>query len=333
MTISYNSDFLFLFEAALNNPNGDPDQENKPRMDYDTDTNLCTDVRVKRSIRDYLKSNGQEIFVDGEDEKKVTMDEKLKMVLSRLWSDDNAMKSVLNDEQLFKIYQGIKGNKPEDMVGKIVSDKPASPELNMALLQGLVSRKFIDIRLFGSAFAIKGFQRSITGPVQLNWGYSLNKVFLVESNTIAGTMGEKGNSTFGKDYRVKYSLLAFHGTINQAAAQTTGMTSEDVATFRDAIWYSVSANPTRSKLNQYGKLYLEIIYNQGYSNGYFGDLRNLVKATPLEVGKDREVKSLNDLRVDFSELRQTLALNLGDGKPIKEVVIKVAPDLEKQYNL
>jgi CRISPR-associated protein Csh2 len=332
MAINHNSDFLFLFEAALNNPNGDPDQENKPRMDYDTDTNLCTDVRVKRTIRDYLKANGQEIFVDGEDEKKVTMDEKLKSVLSRLWNEDEEMKKIIDNEVLFKAYLDIKGKKPEDMLGKIVSDKPANNELNLCLLKGLVNKKFVDIRMFGSAFAVKGFQKSITGAIQLNWGYSLNKVYLIESDTIAGTMGEKGNSTFGKDYRVKYSLLAFHGTINRAAAQTTGLTDSDVVQFREAIWQSVSANPTRSKLNQYGKMYLEIVYNDGFSNGQFGDLRNLVKATPLEAGKDREVKNIGDLNVDFSALRAVLTSNTGKDKPIKEVILKVAPDLEKQYN-
>ncbi len=31
-----NKEFLFIFDAALSNPNGDPDQENKPRMDRAT---------------------------------------------------------------------------------------------------------------------------------------------------------------------------------------------------------------------------------------------------------------------------------------------------------
>lgn len=38
------------------NPNGDMDNENKPRMDYDTYTNLVSDVRIKRYIRDYLET-------------------------------------------------------------------------------------------------------------------------------------------------------------------------------------------------------------------------------------------------------------------------------------
>ena len=70
-TIKNNSDFLFLYDATQCNPNGDPDQENKPRMDYDTDTNLVTDTRLKRYIRDFLKMTGTDIFVDMEDRKSV----------------------------------------------------------------------------------------------------------------------------------------------------------------------------------------------------------------------------------------------------------------------
>lgn len=328
MAISHNSDFLFLFEASLCNPNGDPDQENKPRMDYDTDTNLVTDVRIKRYIRDFLKENGEEIFVDLESDTKVTMDNKLAAVLGRIWNDDDEMKKVLGTDELLKKYQDkVKGKDAEATVKNIITDKPANTEVNKALLNGLVAKKLLDVRMFGSAFAIKGFDRSITGPIQMNWGYSLNKVYLLDSDTIASVMND-GNSTFGKDYRVKYSLIAIHGTINKAASATTGLTDEDVEKFRNALWSSISANPTRSKLNQYPKLYVELVYNDGYYNGHFGDLRNLVNSEPSEEGKDREVKFYNDLKVDFSKLEDLLATEKGAGKPILEVKIKTSTDIK-----
>ncbi len=62
--IDRNSEILFLYDAQMCNPNGDMDYENKPRMDYDTSTNLVSDVRLKRYIRDYLESaKDQEIFI------------------------------------------------------------------------------------------------------------------------------------------------------------------------------------------------------------------------------------------------------------------------------
>ncbi len=336
--ITENSDFLFFYEAIQCNPNGDPDQENKPRMDYDTNTNLVTDVRVKRYIRDYLKQTDEEIFVDFEGGSKVTMDEKLKAILRKIYDNDQEMQSIINNETLFEEYLKIKEKNKEETIKKLVAKKPANKKVNLAILSGLVRRRYIDIRLFGSAFAVDGFNRSMTGPIQLNWGYSLNNVYLMDSPTIVSIMNDD-NSTFGKDYRVKYSLLAFHGSINQHAARTTGMTVSDRKLFREAIWNSISANPTRTKLNQFPKFYLEIVYNEGFHNGYFGDLRNMVKVNPRKVNAsskdlidDREVRGLDDLNISLENLKKVISQNEGDNsKPIKEVIIKKSSDLENLW--
>lgn len=47
-------DILFLYDVTNANPNGDPVDENKPRIDEETGINVVTDVRLKRTIRDYL---------------------------------------------------------------------------------------------------------------------------------------------------------------------------------------------------------------------------------------------------------------------------------------
>ena len=58
------SEILFIYDIRDGNPNGDPMDENKPRIDEETGINLVTDVRLKRTIRDYLHNfKGQEIFV------------------------------------------------------------------------------------------------------------------------------------------------------------------------------------------------------------------------------------------------------------------------------
>ena len=66
-TISNRSEIIFLYDVKDANPNGDPLDENKPRIDEETGINIVTDVRLKRTIRDYLQSNldpkNQEIFV------------------------------------------------------------------------------------------------------------------------------------------------------------------------------------------------------------------------------------------------------------------------------
>jgi CRISPR-associated protein Csh2 len=327
--IQNSSDFLFIYEASKCNPNGDPDQENKPRMDYDTKTNLVTDTRVKRFIRDYLKAINEDeiIFIDMEGDSKVSVDSKLKAVVSRTVSDENKLETAFQDNTgALEIYQEIIKDEDGDInkVWETVTDKKFKhKEVNYELLAYLVKQKFIDIRMFGSAFAVGGFTKAYTGPIQLNWGYSLNKVELMDSNSIVTTMNDD-SSTFGKDYRVHYSLLAFNGTINQHAARTTNLKEEDVSTFRDAIWKSIPASPTRSKLNQYPKLYVEIKYKNGVTNGQFGDLRNYVETSPKDGVNHKQVRRFKDLNFDTSKLKQLI---LENDNIIEDAIVQSSSDV------
>lgn len=333
-TISNNSDFLFVYDATQSNPNGDPDQENKPRMDYDTKTNLVTDVRVKRFIRDYLKMQGNPIFVDMEGDSKVSVDSKLILCLDQLLSQEDQKNDIFKETpELKKRFEKIVENKKETegiadtLKSKETLKDKENQKLNYHILKEIVKKKYPDLRMFGSAFAVQGFSKSYTGAIQLNWGYSLNKVELMDSDSLVTIMNDE-SSTFGKDYRVHYSLLAFNGTINKFAAQTTGLSDEDVKLFREGIWNSITALPTRSKLNQYPKLYLEIIYNDEHHNGYFGDLRNYIEAQPKEGIQDKQVRGIKDLNFDFSKLENLVKDNKGDGKPINDIIVFKSDDIE-----
>lgn len=62
--VSQRREIVFLYDVKDINPNGDPLDENKPRIDEETMVNLVSDVRLKRTVRDYLQDfKGQEIFV------------------------------------------------------------------------------------------------------------------------------------------------------------------------------------------------------------------------------------------------------------------------------
>ncbi|ACK41911.1 MAG: type I-B CRISPR-associated protein Cas7/Csh2 [Dictyoglomus sp.] len=75
------SELLFLYDVTDANPNGDPVDENKPRIDEETGVNIVTDVRLKRTIRDYLyEYKGLEVFIREirkEDGKLKTKEERL----------------------------------------------------------------------------------------------------------------------------------------------------------------------------------------------------------------------------------------------------------------
>ncbi|MEJ5230186.1 MAG: type I-B CRISPR-associated protein Cas7/Csh2 [Pseudothermotoga sp.] len=60
------SEILFVYDVKWANPNGDPLDENKPRIDEETEKCIVTDVRLKRTIRDEWQSWGETIWVSGE---------------------------------------------------------------------------------------------------------------------------------------------------------------------------------------------------------------------------------------------------------------------------
>ncbi|MDD3621896.1 MAG: type I-B CRISPR-associated protein Cas7/Csh2 [Methanofollis sp.] len=62
--VSQRREIVFLYDVKDINPNGDPLDENKPRIDDETMVNLVSDVRLKRTVRDYLHDfKGEEIFI------------------------------------------------------------------------------------------------------------------------------------------------------------------------------------------------------------------------------------------------------------------------------
>jgi CRISPR-associated protein Csh2 len=304
MTIQQNSDFLFLFEAVMTNPNGDPDQENKPRMDYETSTLLVSDARRKRDCRDFLKQKGLPIFVDTLADKKVPVSQMFDHICEQWLSDVAKFRNLLeqhadikeawdkvadsDSDQVLQLYQQAKGEKKK---------KQALTDFNNLFITEIVKRSLIDVRLFGSAMAVENVSRTFVGPVQMTWGYSLHPVELVKSNTITSIMNDD-NSTFGKKHKVHYACVAHYGTINKYSANKTGMTSQDRDIFRKALVQGMMANQTDSKQGQTPLCYLEIVYQPSF-DGYLGDLRRFLE---IQTDGDRPIRSLSDVRVDFAEL-------------------------------
>lgn len=267
-----NSEILFLYDAKMTNPNGDPDDENRPRMDYEKEVNLVSDVRLKRYIRDYLESRGYEIFVTKVDGQVVDATERLRVFLGK------AKMTALSGEDVDTILANL-----------------------------------IDVRLFGATMPIKaqeeggrGASSTFTGPVQFNWGYSLNKVEMVRSSSISSTFAGRGGEgkgeygTFGKDWRLYYSLLAFYGIVSGYRAQYTRLTWEDVALLDEALWNAIPVMAsTRSKVGQKPRLLLRVEYRDAYT--FLGDLRGKVMIAPAEGLRD-----VADFELDCSLLFQFL---------------------------
>ncbi len=93
-------EFLFLYDVSWANPNGDPMDENKPRIDEETGINYVTDVRLKRTIRDQLADMGYEVFLKeerGEDDKLKTKED----IFSKYGNDYQKVLDECIDIRLF----------------------------------------------------------------------------------------------------------------------------------------------------------------------------------------------------------------------------------------
>ncbi len=243
-TVQTNSEILFIYDAKMTNPNGDMDNENKPRMDYDTDTNLVSDVRLKRYLRDYFETHlKKEIFITNKATDAKNRKEQMK-------------KAKIND------YEDL-----------------------------------IDVRMFGAVFATKGGADHLTGPIQFNWGYSLNPVEINESSTITSSFS--AGEGVGKDFRVKYSLLAFSGSISAHAAECTRLSGEDLDIFDKAMIAAIPANRTRSKMNQTPRLYLRL--EMADKDAVLKDLREYL-GLQYSLDNPYNTRSITDCAIDFEKL-------------------------------
>lgn len=259
--IENNSEILFIYDATNCNPNGDLDDENRPRMDKLSKTNLVSDVRLKRYIRDYLHDfKGMDIFV-------------------------------------------IQTEKSDD-AKKRTKELGGWEEV----------KKKIDVKFFGAIPTEENKANNLTGPIQFNWGYSLNKVDLMKSATItshfktSGNKDKEGGSGIGKDYRVKYSLIAFSGSINKANAEKTELSPEELELFDEAIVKSIPLSRTRSKIGQWPRLYVRVEIDDGR---FLKDLRELIKLENVEG-----IEKIQDVNLNISELVRYLIDNKGIIKKI-----------------
>lgn len=262
MYIEKRSELLFCYDVTDANPNGDPMDENKPRIDEETKINIVTDVRLKRTIRDYLYEykgyngqNGKDIFV------------------REIFIYGDPQKGIQDGKTRAKDY-----NNNADMVLK----------------------ECIDIRLFGGVIPLDKDSITYTGPVQFKMGRSLNKVELKHikgTGAFASKAGAK-QSTFREEYILPYSFIVFHGIINETAAKHTKLTENDVNELLDAMWNGTKNLISRSKFGQMPRFLLKVTYNDV---GFFiGDLDKKIKLTCYE--NEFKIRSVKDFKLDIEEL-------------------------------
>jgi len=279
--IQNRSEILFLYDVKHCNPNGDPMDANRPRIDEETGKCLVTDVRLKRTIRDYLIEsgyNGQEdsnkdIFIrDKENGLPYTGAER-----SAAYKDQNDFLHKFIDVRLFGGVSAVNKAKAK----KASEDEGDEQD----------SKKTFNF----------------TGPVQFGMGKSLHTV---KANFIKGTGAfatkeGAGQKTFREEYNISYGMIAFHGVVNENAARHTKTTTEDIDLLLDAIWNGTKSLLTRSKKGHTPRLLLHIEYAQ---KGFFiGELAERLKMITEKT--DDSIEDVKDYVLDVSELNAALEKN------------------------
>lgn len=280
--ISNRSEIIFLYDVKDANPNGDPLDENKPRIDEETGINIVSDVRLKSTIRDYLQSKNEEIFV-----REIVYDEDghiqdAKMRAGNFGNDRNRILAECIDIRLFGgVLPIIKTKK--DKSGKAKKDNDAE----------LKEGKDTESREDKGAI-------TYTGPVQFKMGRSLHKVTIkhIRGTGAFASDSKATHKTFREEDFLPYSLIRFYGIINENAAKITGLTDDDVQLLLDGIWNGTKNLITRTKIGQVPRLLLKVNYSK--KNYHIGGLDEMLA---LETKLPHEnIRDTIDYHINVSKL-------------------------------
>ncbi len=266
-------EFFFAYDIKMGNPNGDPD-ENRPRVLPDG-TYYVTDVRLKRFMRDYFKSQGKGILVDSIEGRTTNLTGRVNAELANL--------------------------------GKKEADKEE--------LVNLILNSFIDARLFGSSLAFKEDRggrswepqpKTLTGALQISHGEVLHPAQEIEirGTTTFSSDAKNTQGTFTEFFGLRYGLIGFNGIANEHSAKISLLSNADYDEALKALWQGVrSAANTRSKTGQVPRLLVNISYKEGHEF-QFGNLLDYVKTKG--EGDARNWSSPLDYHLDLSLLQQRL---------------------------
>jgi CRISPR-associated protein Csh2 len=286
------SEIVFLYDVELANPNGDPTNDNGLKYDEESGFVYVTDIRLKRTIRDYLmRKEDQTIFF---------------------------IRGLTNVSKATDVNEKPKKTKAdrfnEAKVDRLNKDFGGSIKLAI--------EKCIDLRLFGFTIAIgkkdenKNKKKSdtessesnsveanvsIIGPVQFSIGSSMHAV-KVDDFKITSVMPNQKNKSggeFGDKYLVYYALIMHNGAVNRnlAYVQNIPLKEEDLNLMYKAMWRGVNSLMTTSK-HSHSRLLLVVDYKDGY---YYGDLKQYLKLIPLNGIEGRAIKGPEDYVIELKD--------------------------------
>lgn len=212
MSLEHKIDFAVIFSVKNANPNGDPLNGNRPRVDYEGFGEI-SDVCLKRKMRNRLLADGQSIFVQSDDNKK---------------DDSTSLRNRAESKEfgLGKDAFNSKKTKPEETAK-------------------LACQKWFDVRSFGQLFAFSGSGSDgvsipIRGPVTLHSAFSVDPVSVTSTQITKSVSGEgdgtkKSSDTMGMKHRVDKAIYVTYGAMTPQLAEKTGFNDEDADMIKNVL--------------------------------------------------------------------------------------------------
>lgn len=212
-------EFVFLFDVKNGNPNGDPDNANAPRIDFETQLGWVSDVCLKRKVRNYI--NLVKTDDDGKPEDGYDIYVKERSIL-------NQTHQKAYDALGLKIEKKTKAQEKNEMADKA---------------RNWMCQTFFDIRMFGAVMTTGVNCGQVRGPVQLAFSTSIDPIASQEQSvtrmavtTEAESENQAGsNRTMGRKDIVPYGLYRCHGFISAPFAAQTGFSEEDLKLFFQSL--------------------------------------------------------------------------------------------------
>ncbi len=227
MTMLQNKiDFAVVLRVKRANPNGDPLNGNRPRIDYDNYGEM-TDVCNKRKIRDRLLERW---VAEGKKE------------------DDGNMIFVQSDDRKEDKCKSLRARAEAGLGNKLGSDETVE----------LACKKWLDVRAFGQLFALKGGKKAkkgeenegegdtgisigIRGPVTVQSAFSVAPVDIASTQITKSVSGEdtkdgkRSSDTMGTKHRVENGVYVFFGSMNPQLAKRTGFSDVDAEAIKQVL--------------------------------------------------------------------------------------------------
>lgn len=194
-------DFVFLYDVKDGNPNGDPDFDNQPRIDFETREGLVSDVCIKRKVRNYIQ---------------------LKVEAGEL------------DATKYDIFIR-QGNVLNDLINKGKDEaKGDEKKGRMAMCD-----KYYDVRTFGAVLSTGNNLGVVRGPVQFVFSRSIDSIdSRTHSLTRCCITDEKDaekDNTFGNKSTVSYGLYRMHGYVSAFDGEKCHFTEKDLTLLWEAL--------------------------------------------------------------------------------------------------